>query len=63
MTGVRPTDDDYYTEGDRFVSPSGVEVEVVDAHSRYVWYMPVESDEVGQETTANFARKFTEVGR
>jgi len=61
MSKIRKTDDDYYNEGDRFVSPSGVEVEVVEAHSRYIWYVPVGGDAVGREMTRNFARHFTEV--
>jgi len=68
MSSARPTDMDYYDEGDRYVAPSGVEVEVHHVHSGYVWYYPVlesydADSKPGRETVQRFARQFTEVGR
>jgi len=66
MGSARKTDMDYYDEGDRYVAPSGVEVEIHHVHSGYVWYYPVfesydDDAELGRETVAKFARQFTEV--
>ena len=66
MSSARPTDMDYYSEGDRYVAPSGVEVEIHHVNSGYIWYYPIcesydDDSELGRETVRKFARKFTGV--